>query len=113
MTMETRRIEQRDTTKMVFSDVLRMSWKTTLNNQEFIEQKGVLLELAGMEGDLSNTQNTFSKQISDYDKKIADLTSLLAIKENDYYKKFSSLDSMLMQLNNQSLWISQQFGGGN
>lgn len=71
--------------------------------------KGVLLEKAGIEGDLSNTRNLISKQLEDFDDRINDMVSKLTRKEENYYKKFSTLETMLARMNQQSAWITSQF----
>lgn len=73
--------------------------------------KGILLEKAGIEGDLSDTKNTISDQLKDYDDRITDMISSLTRKEENYYKKFSELESILARMNQQSAWLSSMLGG--
>lgn len=75
-------------------------------------KKGYLLEKAGIEGDLSDTKNLISEQLDDFDDRISDMIAKLSRKEENYYKKFSALETMLAQMNQQSAWITSQFGGG-
>jgi len=73
-------------------------------------RKGILLEKAGIEGDLSNTENLISEELDDYDDRIASMIVKLTRKEEAYYKKFTTLEKMLTQMNQQSAWIASQFG---
>jgi flagellar hook-associated protein 2 len=73
-------------------------------------RKGTLLEKAGIEGDLSNTKNLISEQLADFDDRINDMIAKLTRKEEAYYRKFSVLEKMLTQMNQQSAWIASQFG---
>lgn len=75
-------------------------------------RKGILLEKAGIEGDLSNTKNLISDQLDDYDDRINDMIEKLTRKEENYYKKFSALETMLARMNQQSAWITSQFSLG-
>lgn len=75
-------------------------------------RKGILLEKAGIEGDLSSTKNLISDQLDDYDDRIANMIDKLTTKEENYYKKFSALETMLAQMNQQSAWLTSQFSSG-
>ena len=75
-------------------------------------RKGILLEKAGIDGDLSNTENLISEQLEDYDDRISSLIEKLTKKEENYYKKFSALETTLAQMNQQSAWITSQFSSG-
>ena len=72
-------------------------------------RKGILLEKAGLEGDVSEYTNSFYKQIKDYDLKIKDINEKLIKKEENYYRKFSQLEKVVSQMNMQSNWIAAQF----
>jgi len=74
--------------------------------------KGILLEKAGIEGDLSNTKNLLSEQLGDYDKRISDMIYKLTRKEESYYKKFSELETILARMNQQSMWLTSMFNNG-
>ncbi len=75
-------------------------------------KKGFLLEKAGIEGDLSSTENLMYEQLKDFDKRIDNMMDKLIRKEEGYYKKFSQLETMLMRMNQQSAWIMSQFSAG-
>jgi flagellar hook-associated protein 2 len=72
--------------------------------------KGFLLEKAGIEGDITNTRNILSKELDDYDDRIRELIDKLTRKEEAYYRQFTQMEKMLAQMNQQSAWLSAQFG---
>lgn len=74
-------------------------------------RKGILLEKAGIEGDLSNTKNFITEELFRYDDRIDILSDKLDKKETNYYLKFANLEKMLSKMNQQSSWLSSQFGG--
>jgi flagellar hook-associated protein 2 len=75
-------------------------------------RKGILLEKAGIEGDLSSTKNLISQQLDDFDDRINNMLDKLTRKEENYFKKFSALETMLAQMNQQSAWLTSQFSAG-
>jgi flagellar hook-associated protein 2 len=75
-------------------------------------RKGILLETAGITGDMSEFSNTIYDQIKDYNTKISDLSRLLSDKETKYYEKFARLERAISQMNSQSSWLSSQLGQG-
>lgn len=72
--------------------------------------KGILLEKAGIDGDMSNTGNLISKELADYDNRINEMIEKLTRKEEAYYRKFTLMEKMLAQMNQQSAWLASQFG---
>lgn len=75
-------------------------------------RKGALLEKAGIKGDFSDLNSTLSKYITEKDDLIDRLNEKLADKENKYYLQFAQLERAMSQMNQQSAWLAQQFGGG-
>ena len=75
-------------------------------------KKGILLEKAGVAGDMSATSNTIYTELSNYDKRIADMLDKLETKEEAYFKKFSALETALQKMNQQSSWLTSQMSGG-
>jgi flagellar hook-associated protein 2 len=73
--------------------------------------KGSLLQRAGITGDRSEIQNTLSEQINAKVDMIATLLDKLTEKEDRYYKQFAAMEKALSEMNSQSSWLSQQFGG--
>ncbi len=89
-------------------DVIEDNIRTTRNADG---KKGLLLEKAGIIGDLTEFESTMVKQIGDKEKLIYDLTEKLYDKENALYMKFAALETALSRMNSQSAWLAQSFGG--
>lgn len=90
------------------ASIIEDNVSTTRNAQGY---KGILLEKAGIENDLTFTENLLSKELEDYDDRIKTLVNRLTDKEENYYFKFSYLETMISRMNQQSAWLSSQFGG--
>ena len=72
--------------------------------------KGILLEKAGIQGDLTEFGSSLSLSISDYDQRIADMQAALYKKEESYYLQFSRLETYINQMNSQMNWLMSQLG---
>jgi flagellar hook-associated protein 2 len=72
-------------------------------------RKGILLEKAGIPGDLTEYTSEIFKQITDFDTRISSLNVKLADKENAYYAKFTAMEIALEKMNSQSNWLASQF----
>lgn len=72
--------------------------------------KGVLLEKAGIQGDITEFTSIMYKEIYGYDTSIKDLNVKLTDKETKYYSKFAKLEQAISRMNSQSSWLSSQFG---
>lgn len=90
-------------------DIIQDSIRTTRNSAG---KKGVLLEKAGIEGDITEFKNLLYNDMKDKDSTIYKLTQKLIDKENYYYKKFAAMEQALSRMNSQSSWLSSQLGGG-
>lgn len=90
------------------SDVLNDNVTTKTNSQG---NPGLLLQIAGMQGTVSEFSNSITKQLTDFNTKISDMTTKMNDKQNQYYKQFSQMEVALQNLNSQSGWLSQMFGG--
>lgn len=73
-------------------------------------KKGILLEKAGLVGDISMISNTLQLKIDDYNSRMDSLLELLSDKEEAYYTSFAKMESALSELQNQSTWLTQQLG---
>lgn len=71
-------------------------------------KKGILLEKAGIEGDLSEFESSLAKSISSYDEKINEFLEKLAYKEEKYYIQFSQLETYMNRMNQQMDWLTAQ-----
>lgn len=69
--------------------------------------RGSLIEMAGYESTLSDTENSITDNISKTNKSITNLKTKLKTEETYYWSKFSALETALQQLNSQSSMLSQ------
>jgi len=90
-------------------DVIQDYTRTSRNNEG---RKGILLEKAGIIGDVTENGSLLSKEIQAKDQIINTLLDKLLDKENQYYRKFTAMESALNQMNSQIMWLSQQMGTG-
>lgn len=74
-------------------------------------RKGILLEKAGIEGDASEFNSSLSRDINDYEGKISEMLEKLIVKEENYYRQFSRLETYMNQMNSQMSWLTSQLGG--
>lgn len=88
-------------------DVIQDYIRTTRNSEG---QKGILLEKAGIIGDTTEISSTISKEIQSKDSLIKTLTDKLIDKENQYYAKFTAMETALSRMNSQIAWLTQQMG---
>ncbi|MBI4855622.1 MAG: flagellar filament capping protein FliD [Acetobacterium woodii] len=73
--------------------------------------RGSLIELAGYESTLSNTENNLTTSITKTNKTITDLKTALKKEETYYWSKFTALETAMQKLNSQSSMITS-FGSG-
>ena len=91
------------------NDILQDYTRTSRNNNG---KKGILLERAGIKGDLTELGSSLSKDIIKKDEMINEMIKSLAAKENKFYMQFSRLEVAMNKLNSQSSWLTQQFSQG-
>jgi flagellar hook-associated protein 2 len=89
-------------------DIIQDNIRTTRDGNG---KKGILLEKAGIQGDLTEVNNLMNDAIEDKDTLIDKLLEKLVDKENSLYLRFTAMEKALSQLNSQSSWLTQQFGG--
>ncbi|MDW7651791.1 MAG: flagellar filament capping protein FliD [Bacillota bacterium] len=87
------------------SDILNDNVRTTRDNGN---RKGTLLERAGIEGDISEFNNYFNKQINQVNERIDKVNEMLIRKENQYYRQFTAMEKALQQLYAQGDWLASQ-----
>lgn len=75
-------------------------------------KKGILLQTAGITGDISEFSNAIYDQIKGYNTKISEFVDKLSDKETRYYEKYARLEQVMSQMNSQSSWLSSQLGQG-
>jgi len=88
-------------------DVMQDYIRTTRNSEG---QKGSMLEKAGIVGDVTENTNMISKEIESKELLITTLLDKLVDKENQYYAKFTAMETALSQMNSQIAWFTQQAG---
>ncbi len=71
-------------------------------------KKGILLERAGIEGDVSEFRNFFDREIEEINKRIERVNAALLRKEEQYYRQFTAMEKALQQLYSQGDWLTQQ-----
>lgn len=72
--------------------------------------KGILVDKAGSSAaPLSLLTNTIYKQLKDMDEVLTSLQDRLSTEQDRYISQFSTLETMISQMNSQSSWLSQQF----
>ena len=87
------------------SDILNDNIRTTRDSSG---RKGVLLERAGIAGDITEFDNYYDRQILDVNKSIDRLNEMLTRKEEQLYLKFAAMEKALQQLYSQSDWLIMQ-----
>ena len=70
---------------------------------------GALVELAGVKGKASESNNTLYEQIKDIDDRIAALKRTYEREKNRYWSEFNTMEQLISNMNVQSSWLSQQF----
>lgn len=89
------------------NDVLNDNIRTIRDNNG---RKGILLERAGIEGDASQYNNYYDRQIAALDKHLGRVNEMLARREEQYYRQFIAMEKILQQLYTQSDWLTMQLG---
>lgn len=74
--------------------------------------KGVLIERAGStHAPTSILSNSLQKQLDRIDDQIDDLLDKLQTEQDRYISQFTTLETLINQMNSQSSWLSSAFGG--
>lgn len=87
------------------SDILNDNIRTTRDSSG---RKGLLLERAGIVGDLTEYNNFYDRQIQDVNKSIDRLNEMLTRREEQLYRQFTAMEKALQQLYSQSDWLITQ-----
>ncbi len=75
-------------------------------------EKGYIIKTAGLLGIKGEKDSYLGEAIDDKGKRINELYDWLAKKEENYYRMFARMESMMSNLASQSDWLVQQLGGG-
>lgn len=95
-------------TSQGIATVLKGVMDKYVNTMGSWESKGILVRKAGTESSpLSLTENYMYKQIVEYNKQIAKLQTLLQSERDRYIQQFTSLETLISQMNSQSSYLSQ------
>jgi flagellar hook-associated protein 2 len=86
-------------------DILRDHIRTTRDKDG---NKGLLIEKAGLTGDLSEFKNLMSQDIDKKNTLIDQMTKKLYAKEDAYYKKYAALETAMSKMNSQASWLTSQ-----
>lgn len=79
-----------------------------VNTVGSMDTKGILIRKAGTESSpLSMTENYMYKQIAEINKQILKLQTKLQAERDRYVKQFTSLETLISQMNSQSNYLSQ------
>jgi flagellar hook-associated protein 2 len=89
------------------SDILMDNIRTT---RDASGRKGVLLQKAGIVGDITEYQNMMDQELRRIDKRIDTAMEMLVRQENRYWAQFTALERAIQQMNAQSMWLMQQLG---
>ena len=87
------------------SDILDDHIRTTRDSSG---NKGILLEKAGIPGDLSEHRNLMSAEIQRINRRMDVLLGRLQLREAALWKQFTAMEKAMQQMNNQSRWLMQQ-----
>ena len=76
-----------------------------------MDTKGILIKKAGYTSSpMSLTENSIYKQLTEINKQISKLQTRLESERDRYIKQFTSLETLISQMNSQSSWLSQLGG---
>ncbi|RAV17405.1 flagellar filament capping protein FliD [Paenibacillus contaminans] len=75
--------------------------------------EGLFKQITSKAGTTDSVETSFTmgKQMKELNKRIDALTLKMETLESRYYKQFTAMEKYLNQMNAQSSWLSQQFGG--
>ncbi len=90
-----------------FSDILMDNIRTTRNKDG---KKGILLEKAGIVGDITEFENLIDDELKRLDTRLDRAMDTMMRQENRYWNQFIALEKAIQRLNMQSMWLMQQFG---
>lgn len=71
---------------------------------------GSLVEIAGVKGKASETNNTIYKRLKDIDSRIAALKLTYEKEKTRYWNQFNSMEQMIANMSSQSAWLIQMMG---
>jgi len=90
-----------------FYDILSDYVSTTTDSAG---NKGRLLEMAGMDSDSSDTDNSLTKKITDYEERLEKEQDRLDTLRERWEAKFSAMEDAISEMNSQSSYIDSLMG---
>ncbi|MFA0815056.1 MAG: flagellar filament capping protein FliD [Anaerofustis sp.] len=99
--------DDKDTTTMGLSYRLKNIFTKYVNT---LGTDGILVNLAGVENDNSDDNNTYSDKIDEINDNLSDLQDQLETEESRYVSKFTSLETYISTMNSQSSYLSSLLG---
>ncbi len=88
-------------------DIMQNSIRITRDSSG---SKGTLLEKAGIDGDLTDSNNILSKSILEFETRMSALWEDYYEKENTYYIMFGKMESALSEMQAQGASLASQLG---
>ena len=73
----------------------------TRTNRNSGGKKGIFIEMAGITGDTTLKENTISRSIIEYEKRISTVNDLIGTREKRYYAQFTNMERALTELQSQ------------
>jgi flagellar hook-associated protein 2 len=80
--------------------------------RETIEDTKKKIELKAGNAGGTNATFTLGRELTDVDKRISAFEDRLVQVENRYWRQFSAMEQAIQRSNQQSMYLMQQFGGG-
>ena len=72
--------------------------------------KGILLEKAGVAGDVTEFDNSMNEKIEKYDDRIDELIDYLNDREDYYYRMFAQMEKAMAEMQTQASWLQGNMG---
>ncbi|WP_288221896.1 flagellar filament capping protein FliD [uncultured Clostridium sp.] len=77
---------------------------------ETVSSKSILSKKVGFEGTTTVVDNTLTKQMTEYQKKIDEMEKIFSRKEQELYTKYAKLETIMNSYNSQMTYLSQSLG---
>jgi len=77
---------------------------------ETVTTQSPLIKKAGIEGSATVINNTLTRSIEKYERRMADMETIFSRREQQLYTKFSKLETMMNKLNSQQSYLLSQLG---
>lgn len=79
-------------------------------NSEVMKSNSILSKKVGIEGTSTFTNNTLTKNISDYETKISEMKTEMARREQLLYSKYANLETIMNNYNSQQSYLLSYLG---